>query len=126
LVFLSDFFFFSLRRCGFFFFRGFCGGGGGDRMVSQDKAADGGDRTENNCDCQIFQQVFTGVPVHISNTFSREPPHFQTNCQTNFRVSKQSPQHSKDLSGKLIDLEIQIYYKSDLLFERTQSRQRLS
>jgi len=40
---------------------------------------------------------------YISNTFSRESP----NLQTNFHVSKRSPRHSKDRSGKLIDLEIQ-------------------
>ena len=28
---------------------------------------------------------------------------------TSFHVSKRSPRHSKDVSGKLIDLEIQIF-----------------
>ena len=43
---------------------------------------------------------------YISNTFSRESPKFQTD----FHVSKRSPRHSKDLLGKLIDLEIQIFW----------------
>jgi len=42
---------------------------------------------------------------YISNTFSRESLKFQTS----FHVSKRSPRHSKDLSGNLIDLEIQIF-----------------
>jgi len=33
----------------------------------------GGYRTSNNYDCQIFQQVFTGVPVHIKYVFSGAP-----------------------------------------------------
>jgi len=31
---------------------------------------DGRDRTSNDYDCQKFQQVFTGVPVHIKHDFS--------------------------------------------------------
>ena len=43
--------------------------------------------------------------LYISNTFSRDSPKFQRL----FRLSKRSPLHSKDLSRKLIDLEIQIF-----------------
>jgi len=45
---------------------------------------------------------FSKESPYMSNTFSRESPQFQIN----FHVSKRSPRHSKDLSGKLIDLEI--------------------
>ena len=36
---------------------------------------DGGNRTDtyNNYDCQNFQQVVTGVPVHIKYVFSGYP-----------------------------------------------------
>jgi len=48
---------------------------------------------------------FSRESPYISNTFSRESPKFQTS----FQRSKRSPRHSKDLSGKLIDLEIEIF-----------------
>ena len=32
-----------------------------------------GDQTSNNYDCQNFQQLFTGVPVHIKRVFTRVP-----------------------------------------------------
>ena len=47
--------------------------------------------------------MFAWESPYISDTFSRESPKFQTD----FHVSKRSPRHSKDLSGKWIDLEIQ-------------------
>jgi len=59
----------------------------------------------NNYDYQNNQQVFTAVPVYTSNTCLRESPKFQTS----FQLSQRSPRHSKDLSGKLVDLEIQIF-----------------
>ena len=31
---------------------------------------DGGDRTQNSVDCQNFQQVLTGVPIHIKHIFT--------------------------------------------------------
>jgi len=34
---------------------------------------DGGDRTKINYDCQNFQQVFTGVPVHIKHVITGVP-----------------------------------------------------
>ena len=34
---------------------------------------DGGDEISNNYDCQSFQQVSTGVPVHIMHVFSGVP-----------------------------------------------------
>ena len=61
---------------------------------------DGGNRTDNNFDCHNIQQVFTAVPW---NTCSRESQKFQTS----FQLSTRSPHHSKDVSGKLTDLEIQ-------------------
>jgi len=45
------------------------------------------------------------ISPYISNTISQESPNFQTNLH----ASKQSPWRAKDLSGKLIDLEIQIF-----------------
>jgi len=48
---------------------------------------------------------FSRESPYISNTLSQESPNFQTN----FHASKRSPWHAKDLSGKLIDLEIQIF-----------------
>jgi len=51
---------------------------------------------------------------YISNTFSRESPKFQKL----FQLSKRSPRRSKGQAGKLINLEIQKIYKSDLLRER--------
>jgi len=35
-------------------------------------ATDGGNQTQNNHDYQNFQQVFTGVPVHIKHVFKGE------------------------------------------------------
>ena len=57
---------------------------------------------------------FSPKSPYKSHTFSRESPKFQTQ----FHMRKRSPRRSKDLSGKLIDLEIQIFEKSDLLRER--------
>jgi len=37
------------------------------------ESTDGGDRTWNNYDCQNFQQVFTGVPVHVKHVFTGFP-----------------------------------------------------
>jgi len=68
------------------------------------KSTDGGDSTEYKNDCQNFQQIFTWVPVHVKQIFTES-----TNFQTNFRVGSRRPRHSKDLSGKLRDLEIQIF-----------------
>jgi len=65
---------------------------------------DRGDRTSNNYDCQNFHKFSLQSP-YISNTFSRESPNFHT-C---FRVCKWSPCHSKDLTRKSLDLEIQIF-----------------
>ena len=62
------------------------------------------DRTPNNYDCQDFQYVFTGVPVHIKHMFTGVP-----NISDKFHDSKQSPRHPQDLWGKLTDLEIQIF-----------------
>jgi len=64
----------------------------------------GGDRTYDNYDFQNFQPVFTGVPVHIKHIFTGVPK-----VQTTVHVSKWSPRHSKDLTGKLIDLEMRIF-----------------
>jgi len=55
---------------------------------------------------------FSWESPYTLNTFSREASRFPTG----FCLSKRSVRHSKDLSGKLIDLEIQII-KSDLLRE---------
>ena len=68
-------------------------------------STDGGDRTQNNSDCQNFQQVFTGVPVHIKHIFTKVPK-----ISNEFSPEyKQSTRHSKDQPRKLIDLEIQIF-----------------
>jgi len=37
------------------------------------RSTDGGDRTESNYDCQNFQQVFTGVPLHVKHVFPGVP-----------------------------------------------------
>jgi len=50
---------------------------------------------------------------YTSNTFSWDSPKTQTICQ----LSKRSPRDSKGLSGNPIDLEIQIFDKTDLLRE---------
>jgi len=62
---------------------------------------------------EIGLQIIT--TAKISNEFSRESPYISNtfsgvspNFQTNFHVSKRSPRHSKDLTGKLLDLKIQI------------------
>jgi len=57
----------------------------------------GGDRTRNNYDCQNFQHVFTGVPVHIQHVFSGVPKI----SSRFFQVCKRSPCHSKKCPGKL-------------------------
>jgi len=63
---------------------------------------------------EIVLQIITTAKIsynfplespYISNSFSRESPNFHTS----FHVWKRSPRHSKDLSGKLIDLEVQIF-----------------
>jgi len=41
--------------------------------MSPSHTTDGGDRTSKNYDCQNFQLIFTGVPVHISHVFSGVP-----------------------------------------------------
>ena len=51
---------------------------------------------------------------YIFNMFSQESPNFHAS----FHVCKRSLRHSKNLSGKSLDLEIQIFYKSDLLRQR--------
>ena len=56
---------------------------------------------------------FSRESPYISYKISRESPKFHTS----FHVGKRSPRHSKDLSGKLIDLEIWISLRSDLLHE---------
>jgi len=48
---------------------------------------------------------FSLYSPYISNTFSRESPSFHTS----FQVCKRSPLHSKDLTIKSLDLEIQIF-----------------
>jgi len=58
----------------------------------------------NKYDCQNFQQVFTGVPVHVKHIFSGS-----TKFQTGFHMSKQTFRHSKDLIENMVDLEIQIF-----------------
>ena len=65
---------------------------------------DGGNRSKNNYDCQNIEQVLTGVPIHIKHVFTGVPK-----IPNDFQLSKQSPHHSKDLSGTLIDLETQIF-----------------
>jgi len=61
---------------------------------------------------KISDKIFTGVPIHIQhvfmgvpNTFSWESPTFQPR----FQSSKRSSRYSKDLSGKMTDLEILIF-----------------
>jgi len=60
-----------------------------------------------------ISKKFSLQSPYISNTFSRESLEFQTS----FHMSKQSLRHTKELPGKLIDLEIQIFYKFDLLHD---------
>jgi len=69
-------------------------------------STDGGD---------IILKLKTITTTKISNEFSRESPYISntfsresSNFQANFHVSKRSPRHSKDLTGKLLNLEIQI------------------
>jgi len=47
------------------------------------------------------------------NTLSRESQNFRTS----FHVCKHGPRHSKDQTRKSLDLEIQMFQKSDLLGE---------
>ena len=76
----------------------------------------GGDRISNNYDCQTNAlKIIT--TAKICNKFSRESPYISNTCSREpskfpkpFQLSKQSPRLSKDLWGKLIDLEIQIFY----------------
>jgi len=65
---------------------------------------DGGGQIANDYDNQNFEHVFTGVPVHLKRVFMGVPK-----FETSFHGSKWSPCYSKHLSGKLIDLEIQIF-----------------
>jgi len=53
---------------------------------------------------KISNKFSRGSP-NISIKFLRESPKFDNKIHGN----KRSPRHSKDLSGKLIDLEIQIF-----------------
>ena len=68
------------------------------------RPTDGEAQTSNNYDCQNFQQVFSGVSVHIKHVFSGVP-----NISRSFQLSKRSPRHSKENPGKLDNLEIQIF-----------------
>jgi len=52
-----------------------------------------------------ISNMFSLESPYISNTFSQEYPKFQTS----FHASKRTPRRSKDLSGKLIDLKMQIF-----------------
>ena len=54
--------------------------------------------------CQDFQQVFAGNPVHIK-LFYMGVPKFHTR----FRVSTRSSRDSKDLPANRVDLGIQIF-----------------
>jgi len=73
---------------------------------------DRGNWTWNSCDCQNYQQVFTGVPVHIKHVFLG----VHKFLKTSFHVSKRSHCHSKEWAGKSPNLESE-YFKSDLLRE---------
>jgi len=64
----------------------------------------GGDRTLIVTTANISYK-FSRESPYISNKFSRKSTRFQTS----FHGSQRSPRHSKDLSGKLIDLEIQTF-----------------
>ena len=64
----------------------------------------GGDRTLIVTTAKISYK-FSRESPYISNKFSRKSTRFQTS----FHGSQRSPRHSKDLSGKLIDLEIQTF-----------------
>ena len=61
---------------------------------------------------KIFNK-FSRKSPYRSNTISRESPNFHTS----FLACKRSPHHSKDLTIKWLDLEIQTCYKLDLLSE---------
>jgi len=54
---------------------------------------------------KISKEFSRESPYISSNTFAGESPNFQKI----FHVSKRSPWHSKDLTGKPSDLEIQIF-----------------
>jgi len=63
---------------------------------------------------EIALEIIT--TAKISNKFSRKSPSILNNCsrespkfQTSFHGNSWCPRHSKDLSGKLIDLDIQIF-----------------
>ena len=61
-----------------------------------------------------ISNMFSRESPYISNMFSREPPTFHTS----FHACKWSPRLSKDLTRKSLDLEIQIFCKSDLASEK--------
>jgi len=72
---------------------------------------DGGDRTLIVTTAKISYKFSRDSP-YISNKFSRKSTRFQT-C---FHWSQRSPRNSKDVSGKLIDLEIQISFLIQIFF----------
>jgi len=81
--------------------------------VTSSTATHRGDRTSNNYDCQKFQQVFTGVPVHIKHVFSGLPK--ISNSFSFSRGCTESPslKRSTRKSGRS-----NIISKSDLFRER--------
>ena len=60
-----------------------------------------------------ISKKFLQESQYIFNTCSQESPDFHAS----FHVCKRSLRHSKNLSRKSLDLEIQIFYKYDLLRE---------
>jgi len=76
-----------------------------EREGSETNVTDGGHRTKNHFDCQIFQQVFTGVPAHINHIFLSSPQ----NLKQVFMEENWSPRHAKEWTGKPSNLEIHIF-----------------
>jgi len=76
---------------------------------------DGEDRTYNNFDCQIFQHVFPGFPVHIKHVFLGSPQNFK----------QIFPWVSKDLPENRVDLDIQIFSWSKYFAWSLHTRQTL-
>ena len=84
----------------------------------------------------LIDNVFVGViglqmiaPFQISHNFPRESPYISNtfsreslNFHASLRVSKRNPRHSKDLTRKLLDLEIQTFFC--LIRERERERER--
>ena len=66
---------------------------------------DGGDRTLIVTTAKISYKFSRDSP-YISNKFSRKSTRFQT-C---FHWSQRSPRDSKDVSGKLVDVELHIFH----------------